>query len=122
MGEARPASKVTELISLAPPRAEFPARMPKLTAGLAEHHQHLNCKYSQSAPPGPAADSICVVRLNIWASSMRPCYRANNFRRHTPIAPRIPVPRRTKLDGSGVVVTGGGTGLSVTVIVILSKN
>ena len=61
MGEARPSSKVTELISPAPPRAEFPAIMPKLTAGLAEHHQHPNCKYSQSAPPRAAADSICVV-------------------------------------------------------------
>ena len=52
-------------------------------------------------------------------------YVWKNFRRHAPIAPRTPVPRRTRLDGSGVGATGGGTGvtgLSVMVIVILLKN
>src|ERR1700712_5357284 len=49
-------------------------------------------------------------------------YVWKNFRRHAPIAPRTPVPRRIRLDGSGVGTTGGGTGstgLSVMVIVIL---
>jgi hypothetical protein len=52
-------------------------------------------------------------------------YVWKNFRRHAPIAPRTPVPRRTRLDGSGTGATGGGTGstgLSVMVIVILLKN
>lgn len=51
-------------------------------------------------------------------------YVWKNFRRHAPIAPRTPVPRRTRLDGSGTGATGGtgSTGLSVMVIVILLKN
>jgi hypothetical protein len=73
------------------------------------------CWNSKQKKPPPKRRPLFFEIFYVW----------KNFRRDAPITPRTPVPRRTRLDGSGVGATGGGTGvtgLSVMVIVILLKN